>query len=74
MNDNENALLYDINSIDSVLHCLERILEDKQLRNKLQKKALNTIQEKKLTWENNAKRIECLFESLCTRTMQIKLK
>lgn len=62
--DNKNALLYDMHSPDHILACVKRILADERLRTRLQQEAINTITDKKLTWENNAKCIESIFSNL----------
>jgi len=59
-----NALLFDPQSpsaFDDVVECLCR---DPDLRQRLGREAKNTIDRKGLTWDNNAQRVEKLFEML----------
>ncbi|MGR5069446.1 MULTISPECIES: glycosyltransferase [Vibrio] len=65
--DNKNALLYDMSSPDDILVCVKRILADETLRKQLQLEATKTIQDKKLTWLNNAKRIEHIFSDITSK-------
>ncbi|MEX3074538.1 glycosyltransferase family 4 protein [Vibrio alginolyticus] len=62
--DNRNALLYDMDKPDEILDCVKRILENDQLRVQLQREAIRTVEDKKLTWNNNAKRIVHIFSTL----------
>lgn len=65
--DNKNALLYNMDTPDAILDCIKRILSSDNLRARLQMEATKTIQDKKLTWENNAKRIEYIFSTLTSK-------
>ncbi len=65
--DNKNALLYDMNSPNEILDCVTRILENDPLRAQLQREAIKTVEDKKLTWNNNAKRIEHIFSMLTSK-------
>ncbi len=66
LSDNKNALLYDMNNPNEILDCVTRILEDEALRAQLQREAIKTVEDRKLTWNNNAKRIEHIFSMLTT--------
>ncbi len=62
LSNNINALLYDENKPEEALQCINRIITDDNLRIQLQHGARKTIDEKRLTWENNAKQIEALIK------------
>jgi glycosyltransferase involved in cell wall biosynthesis len=60
----QNALLFEPENPDSLSHALERVCFDPALRDRIGQGAAKTIIERGLTWENNAKRVVSLFESL----------
>jgi glycosyltransferase involved in cell wall biosynthesis len=62
--DRQNALLFEPENPDSFSQVLERACVDPELRERIGQNAAKTIVERGLTWENNAKRVVCLFESL----------
>ncbi|MCE0493267.1 glycosyltransferase family 4 protein [Vibrio salinus] len=62
LQDKHNALLFDEQSNDSIIDCLKYLLKDPILINKIKLEALNTIQQKNLTWISNAEKIISLFE------------
>jgi glycosyltransferase involved in cell wall biosynthesis len=62
--DNQNALLFEPENPDSFSQVLERVCSDPPLRERIGQGAARTILERGLTWENNAKRVISLFESL----------
>ena len=64
-----NALLYDAKSNDDLLCCIERLVTDELLREKLAHMALQTIKNKRLTWEQNAKRIIVIASSLVNQNV-----
>ena len=72
LTDGDNALLYDSDKPLSLLTCLERLSEDKALRDKLAANAINTITERQLTWIQNAKRITALMTHLQSTQIAIK--
>ena len=61
---NHNALLFEPNNLDSFSATLSRVCSDAVLREQLGKGAAMTISDRKLTWENNAKKVVSLFECL----------
>ncbi|MGR5237524.1 glycosyltransferase family 4 protein [Vibrio alfacsensis] len=67
--DNQNALLYDMNSPTKILERIQLISSDSKLRHYLQSEAIKTIDDKGLTWHNNAKRIEHIFSTICSRSL-----
>lgn len=63
-----NAWLFDPNEPGAMQRALERLLDDVDARQRLAIAALNTIQERELTWERNAERVLELARQLsgCT--------
>lgn len=59
-----NALLFDPQSPGAFDAALERLCGDVSLRLRLGQAARDTIDQKGLTWDNNARRVEGLFEQL----------
>ena len=64
LTDGENALLFDPASSGAFEDCLVTLCQDKNLRRRLGEAAQRTIVERRLTWEENARRIEELSEIL----------
>ena len=62
-----NALLFDPESVGGFDAALERLCRDASLRARLGQAARDTIDRKGLTWDNNARRVEGLFEQLLQR-------
>ena len=62
--DDQNALLFEPDSPDSFSQALTRVCSDTALRERIGRGAARTITERGLTWENNAKTVVKLFESL----------
>lgn len=60
----QNALLYDPDCENALLLAIERVMQDEGLRTRLAQNALRTIDNKQLTWKQNAERIAALFASL----------
>ncbi|HKW36435.1 MAG TPA: glycosyltransferase family 4 protein [Burkholderiales bacterium] len=67
LTDGENAVLFDPEEPDAMLRAIERICADGGLRRRVAEGARNTIALKKLTWDNNARRVAELFERLLRR-------
>jgi glycosyltransferase involved in cell wall biosynthesis len=67
LTDGENAVLFDPEVPDAMLRAIERICADGGLRRRVAEGARNTIALKKLTWDNNARRVAELFEQLLRR-------
>ncbi|HEX9812775.1 MAG TPA: glycosyltransferase family 4 protein [Burkholderiales bacterium] len=59
-----NALLFDPKSPGAFDGAVERLCGDRALRVRLGNAAKETIDRKGLTWDNNARRVEALFERL----------
>ncbi len=53
-----NALLFEPENKNDLYSKIERLIEDKSLRDRLAKNAIQTIHDKKLLWIENAKRVE----------------
>ncbi|BCN27318.1 glycosyltransferase family 4 protein [Vibrio alfacsensis] len=64
LTDTHNALLYNMSAPEEILQCVKRIISNDELREQLKQGAIKTIQDKGLTWNNNAQRIEQLFSTL----------
>lgn len=64
LTDGENAVLFDPDRADGMLRAIERICSDGELRRRVADGARNTIVLRKLTWDNNARRIAELFDRL----------
>jgi glycosyltransferase involved in cell wall biosynthesis len=62
--DGETALLFDPDDPASLGAAIERICRDDALRERVGAAARQAIEERGLTWENNARRIVALFERL----------
>lgn len=60
----QNALLFESDKLDSFSTALSLVCSDAALRERIGNGAATTIVERNLTWENNAKRVVSLFESL----------
>lgn len=72
LQDNHNAVLFDHNSPEEMIDGIRRILRDKTLRDNLQKRASETIKEKSLTWESNARIICEINQSMTGRDEHAK--
>lgn len=59
---NDNAVLFDSNSTENMIESVRQIITDETLRTNIQHNAKKTIQDKKLTWDNNASVIVNLFK------------
>jgi len=70
--DNHNALLFESENPDSFSQVLERVCFDPALRERIGQNAAKTIIERGLTWDNNAKRVVSLFESLGVGNNDVK--
>jgi glycosyltransferase involved in cell wall biosynthesis len=64
LTDGENAVLFDPDRADAMLRAIERICNDGELRRRVADGARNTIVLRKLTWDNNARRVVELFDRL----------
>jgi glycosyltransferase involved in cell wall biosynthesis len=64
LTDGQNAVLFDPHRVDGMLRAIERICSDGVLRRRVAEGARNTILLRKLTWEENARRIAELFHRL----------
>ena len=62
--DNQNALLFDPQSPDSFPRTVLRVCSDARLRAQIGMNAAKTIQERGLTWKNNATKVVALFRNL----------
>jgi len=60
-----NAWLFDASEPASMQRAIERLLNDVDSRQRLALAALNTIEERELTWERNAERVLELARGLC---------
>ena len=60
-----NAWLFDPNEAGAMQRAIEHLLNDVDVRQRLALAALNTIQERELTWERNAERVLELARQLC---------
>jgi len=60
----QNALLFEPDNLDSFSAALSLVCSHAELRERIGKAAAQTIVEKNLTWEHNARRVVALFESL----------
>ncbi|AEF99765.1 glycosyltransferase family 4 protein [Methylomonas methanica] len=65
--DNENALLFDPEEESSFSTQLERLCLSKKLRDSLGIMARKTIDDKKLFWDENAKKVESIFLKLISK-------
>ena len=64
LTDRENAILFDPEKPGAFHAALDHLCRDQPLRRRLGENARRTIDEKGLTWEANAKRVEELFSGL----------
>src|SRR5262249_49774108 len=64
LTDGENAVLFDPASPDGMRSALEKLLNDGELRRRIAEGARRTIEQRKLTWSNNAQRVADLFGRL----------
>ena len=55
--DEKNALLFSADSTTKMVDCIERLIRDNTLRERLKASAMDTIAEKGLTWSGNADEI-----------------
>lgn len=60
----EDALLFDAADADGFAAAIRRLVGDEDLRRRLGKGAMATIEKRRLTWDANAERVEKLFASL----------
>jgi glycosyltransferase involved in cell wall biosynthesis len=72
LTDAENAVLFDPGRADGMLHAIERISNDGELRRRVADGARSTIVLRKLTWDNNARRVVELFERLLSSGARAK--
>lgn len=63
--DEENALLFEEDNIDSLCQKIKLLVDDEALRSKVEQNAKQSIFDNQLTWDNNAKRIVKHFTVLC---------
>ena len=66
LKDGENAVLFDPDQADGMLRAIERICNDGELRRRIAEGARETIALRKLTWDNNARRVTELFDRLAS--------
>jgi glycosyltransferase involved in cell wall biosynthesis len=64
LDDGVNALLFAAEDESSFQAALTRLCTDQALRQKIGRQARLTVEERPLTWANNAARIECLGKAL----------
>jgi glycosyltransferase involved in cell wall biosynthesis len=64
LTDAENAVLFNPDRADGMLRAIERLCNDGGLRRRVAEGARNTILLRKLTWDENARRIAELFDLL----------
>lgn len=64
LTDGEDALLFKPGDMNSFSDTLFRLCQDKKLREALGKNAHATVENKKLTWDNNATRVSNIFAKL----------
>jgi glycosyltransferase involved in cell wall biosynthesis len=64
LTDGENAVLFDPDQADGMLRAIEKICKDADLRRRVADGARSTIVRRKLTWENNARRVVELFDQM----------
>jgi glycosyltransferase involved in cell wall biosynthesis len=60
----QNALLFEPDKLESFSGAVSLVCSDAVLRERIGKGAAKTILDRNLTWENNAKMVTSLFESL----------
>ena len=60
----ENAVLFDTANKDGLIQAVDSICQDTDLRHKISINARQTIFDRGFTWENNAKKVEELFNQL----------
>jgi glycosyltransferase involved in cell wall biosynthesis len=61
LTDEKNAILFDPQDPEGLRKAIERLAADVALRKRIGEAARQTIQEKGLTWDNNAARVVELF-------------
>lgn len=64
LDDGDNAVLFDPDDDGAFRRAIERLVDDPALRAKLGARARATIDERGLTWDRNAERVEGLFDRL----------
>jgi glycosyltransferase involved in cell wall biosynthesis len=64
LTDGENAVLFDPNQLDGMVRAIDRTCRDRELRLRVADGAKRTIGARKLTWDNNARRVVELFDRL----------
>jgi glycosyltransferase involved in cell wall biosynthesis len=67
LQDAGNALLFDPDREGSFEEALSRMVADEGLRRRLGEAALQTVRDRRLTWDGNAERVETLFRKLGAR-------
>jgi glycosyltransferase involved in cell wall biosynthesis len=67
LRDGENALLFDPQNALGLVQAIRRLMDDADLRRRLERKAAETINEQSLTWVGNAKKVSALAERLIGR-------
>lgn len=64
LTDNDNAVLFDPKNTNGLSSAIELLCNDHNLRLRVGKRAQETITEKQLTWNGNAKEVIRLFDTL----------
>lgn len=64
LTDGEDAILFKAGNMDAFSDTLIKLCQDEKLREKLGKNAQATVENKKLTWDNNATRVVNMFGKL----------
>jgi len=64
LTDGENALLFEENNLNSFCEKISLMVDDEELRHRVEKNAKQSIYANKLTWDNNALRIVKHFRRL----------
>ena len=64
LTDGENAVLFDPDQSDGMVRAIDRACRDRELRLRVADGAKRTIAARKLTWDNNARRVAELFDRL----------
>jgi glycosyltransferase involved in cell wall biosynthesis len=65
--DGVDCLLFDVDKPDALSLAIRRLAEDKTLRDRLGKAALNTIVERQMTWSGNAQKVASLAEEVMAK-------
>lgn len=62
LTDGENAVLFDVSQAEDFIRAVKCVCQDQALRARVSDGAKATIERLGLTWENNARRVEALFQ------------